>query len=244
VSPAAPRGLARRLEALRKERWPDAGLTQAQLAEALGGGKPLSISLISSWENSDKPIGPPVQRLEAYATLFATRRSLDGQTLRVLPLDELTDEERDEREDLLDELLCLREGYDPAVRSTADPWTFPHDEDIAIVCAPLPEHLRAHRTYADPDSADFVSLYTYADPDSLIEVFGHIRSRNPDNQVTFHAGDGLAANTSHLVLLGGSTGTPWPGMYSIGSRCRCGRSGATTTPSTAGSGCSRTADRG
>jgi transcriptional regulator with XRE-family HTH domain len=204
VSPVAPRALARRLKGLREEQWPDAGLTQAHLAEAFGG---VSISLISSWENADKPTRPPVRRLEAYATVFATRRSWDGGYLRVLPLEELTDDERDQRKELLDELLWLREGKGtaPARPAAADFWTFPRDQDITIVCAPLPEKFRMHLSYADPESADFVSLYTYADPDALIELFGHIRSRNPDNTVNFHTADELTADhyTSHLVLLGG-----------------------------------------
>jgi transcriptional regulator with XRE-family HTH domain len=207
VSPAAPRALARRLRALRERQWPDARLTQAQLAEALGEHRPLSISLISSWENAERPVRPPVRRLELYATVFATRRSLDGQNLRVLSLEELTDEERDERKDLLDELLWLRDGTEPAAARFAplDPWTFPQDQDITIVCAPLPEMLRAHFTYADPANADFVSLYTYADPDALIELYGHIRARNPDNQVSFHASEELLPDdyVGHLVLLGG-----------------------------------------
>jgi transcriptional regulator with XRE-family HTH domain len=203
VSPVAPRhALASRLKALREELWPEAGLTQAQLADAFGG---VSSSLISSWENVDRPVRPPVKRLEAYATLFATSRSLDDGGLRVLPLEKLTDEERVRRKELLDELLWLREGNAPARPAAADFWTFPYDQDITIVCAPLPEKFRMHLSYANPDSADFVSLYTYADPDALIELFGHIRSRNPDNTVNFHTADELTADhyTSHLVLLGG-----------------------------------------
>jgi transcriptional regulator with XRE-family HTH domain len=205
VSPVAPRALARRLKVLREEQWPDAGLTQAQLAQALGG---VSISLISSWENADKPARPPVRRLEAYATLFATRRSLAGGSLRVLPLGELTDGEQDRRKELLDELLWLREGNepDPAKAGVADLWTFEEeDQRVTIVCAQLPEKYRRHLSYADPESADFVSLYTYADPDALIELFGHIRARNPGNPVTFRTSEELDPDdyTSHLVLLGG-----------------------------------------
>ncbi|MEV4054695.1 helix-turn-helix transcriptional regulator [Amycolatopsis sp. NPDC049688] len=198
--------LARRLRALRESLWPDAGITQGQLARALGGDKRLSISLISSWENADRPIAPPTRRLEAYATLFATRRSLDGGTLRVLPVQELTDEERTRRKALLEELLWLREGMNPAAPApVADIWTFDGEQNITIVCARLPEKYRQHLSYADPESADFVSLYTYADPDALIELYGHIRSRNPDNNVKFCTSDELGADdyTSHLVLLGG-----------------------------------------
>jgi len=202
VSSVAPRALARRLKALREEQWPDAGLTQAQLARAFGG---VSISLISSWENIDKPVRPPTRRIEAYATLFATRRSLEGG-LHLLPVGELTDEEQDGRKDLLEELLWLREGNEPvSAKTTTDVWTFPEGEDITIVCAELPRELREHLTYADPESADFVTLYTYADPDALIELYGHIRARNPENDVTFHTTEELTPDhyTTHLVLLGG-----------------------------------------
>lgn len=197
--------LARRLRALRESSWPDAGITQTQLAQALGGGKALSISLISSWESTDKPVAPPVKRLEAYATLFATRRSLDGGTLRVLPVHELTDSERVRRKELLDDLVALREGHVSAEPAETDIWTFEAEQNITIVCARLPEKYRRHLSYADPESADFVSLYTYADPDALIELFGHIRARNPDNNVKFCTSDELTADdyTSHLVLLGG-----------------------------------------
>jgi transcriptional regulator with XRE-family HTH domain len=203
VSPVSPRPeLARRLKALREAHWPDAGLTQGQLAEAFGG---ISISLISSWENADKPVRPPVRRLETYATLFATRRSVNGDAVRVLPLDELTDEERVQRKELLDELLRLREGRVPPVAATADIWTYPEGQDVTIVCAELPRELRVHMEYVDPESADFVTLYTYADPDALIELYGHIRASNPRNQVNFRKTEELTPDdyTTHLVLLGG-----------------------------------------
>jgi hypothetical protein len=206
VPPVEPRpALARRLKALREAHWPDVGLTQGQLAQALNPVKPLSISLISSWENADKPVRPPVRRLETYASLFATRRSVDGVAVRVLPLEELTDEERNRRAELLTELLWLRHGDAVADPPAADVWTFPENEDVTIVCAPFPEKYRRNLTYADPQSADFVSLYTYADPDALIELFGHIRARNPENQVSFHISDELTTDdyTTHLVLLGG-----------------------------------------
>ncbi len=203
MSPVEPQpALARRLKALRERYWPDVGIRQGQLAKAFGG---VSTSLISSWENTEKPVSPPVKRLEAYATLFATRRSWTGGSLRVLTLEELTDDERDQRKELLDELLWLREGNEPEP-GVVDLWTFEEvDQRITIVCAPLPEEYRRNLVYADPESADFVSLYTYADPDALIELFGHIRARNPDNPVTFRTSNELTADdyTGHLVLLGG-----------------------------------------
>ncbi len=202
MSPVAPQALARRLKGLREGQWPDAGLTQAHLAQALGG---LSVSLISSWENTEKPTRPPIRRLEAYATLFATRRSWDGKSLRVLPLEELTDDEHLLRKEVFEELMRLREGKEVPKPTTADVWTFPEGEDVTIVCAELPRELRSHLSYADPESADFVTLYTYADPDALIELYGHIRARNPDNRVSFHTTEELTPDdyTTHLVLLGG-----------------------------------------
>lgn len=94
---------------------------------------------------------PPVRRLERFATLFATRRSLDDRSLRVLALEKLTDEERGTRNDLLDELLLLRGGIEPAAARSApnNLWTFPQDHDIIIVCAPLPRELRANLPCAD-----------------------------------------------------------------------------------------------
>ncbi|MEU0536273.1 helix-turn-helix domain-containing protein [Amycolatopsis tolypomycina] len=198
--------LARRLRKLREEQWPDVGITQAQLAHALGGAKPLSISLISAWENTEKPVIPPVKRLNAYATLFATRRSVAGGVVRILPQEELMDDEQLRRKELLEELLLLREDHaGGSQRGTVDTWRFPDDEHVTIVCARLPEQLRKNLTYADPESADYVSLYTYADPDALIELYGHIRSVNPQNQVRFLTTEELTADdyTTHLVLLGG-----------------------------------------
>ncbi|MEU4523168.1 helix-turn-helix transcriptional regulator [Amycolatopsis sp. NPDC024027] len=206
MSQAKPRpALARRLRELREKEWPDAGITQSQLAAAIGGAKPLSVSLISSWENIEKPVTPPIKRLDAYATLFATRRSVEGGSVRVLPLENLTDDERKLRDDLLVELMKLRGGEESAAAPLPDVWRFPEGEDITIVCAPLPAKYREHLTYANPESADFVTLYTYADPDALIVLFGHIRSRNPDNLVTFKTSDELVLKdyTSHLILLGG-----------------------------------------
>ncbi len=73
--------LARRLRALREDRWPGMKITQPQLAQALGGEKPLSVPLISSWESQSNPRIPPLARLDGYAALFATIRSFTGASL-------------------------------------------------------------------------------------------------------------------------------------------------------------------
>lgn len=205
MSPFVQRpALARRLRALRESQWPDVGITQAQLAEALGGGRALSVSLISSWENAEKPVTPPVRRLDAYARLFATRRSVDGETIRILPLEQLTEEEQNRRTELLEELLHLRDGRDWIAHSPAEVWSFPEDEDVTIVCARIPVELRQDVRYEVPGGDEFVSLYTYADVDALIELFGHIRSVNPRHQISFRGTEELTPDdyTTHLVLLG------------------------------------------
>lgn len=100
--------LARRLRTLRQERWSGRSLTQGDLAQALGGdyGR-LSVPLISSWESVADPKVPPLRRLEAYATFFATSRSIVGRP-HLLALDELTDDELRARQELLHELTQLR----------------------------------------------------------------------------------------------------------------------------------------
>ncbi|ONI89880.1 hypothetical protein ALI144C_04105 [Actinosynnema sp. ALI-1.44] len=205
--------LAARLRSLREQHWPGHGvITQLQLAKALGGRKGLSVSLISSWESTTNPHVPPVNRLEAYATFFATRRSLENEPYRILPASELTDAERTAQAALRDELLHLR------MKATAEPqetasaqepslpgfWHFGDNNIVTIVCAQLPDSLR-QTAYADPDSPDYAALYTYADPDALIELYGHIRAANPTTRVHFKPAPELERDdySSHLVLLGG-----------------------------------------
>ena len=101
--------LARRLRALREERWPGRKVRQAQLAAALGGaGKSVSVPLVSSWESHTNPKVPPLSRIQDIASFFASPRSFDGKVGRLLSLDELTAEERAAREELLRELTRLR----------------------------------------------------------------------------------------------------------------------------------------
>ncbi|MDT8913990.1 helix-turn-helix transcriptional regulator [Amycolatopsis sp. PS_44_ISF1] len=204
--------LAERLRSLRKEAWPEVQITQKQLADAFG----LSTGLLSSWENAAKPTLPPPRRLESYATFFATIRSTEGDRCRVLPLAELNEAERQAREKLLKELRHLRDGVEETDAAAPKPglvpppdhlWQFPEGQDVIIVCARLPPYLLDH-PYANPESADYVELYTYADLDSLIELYGHIRACNPTNRVTFRTTDERNRlkrdeYNSHLILLGG-----------------------------------------
>ncbi|SDG06729.1 Transcriptional regulator, contains XRE-family HTH domain [Lentzea fradiae] len=198
--------LARRLRSLRKQGMRGKRITQEQLAEAFG----VSVPLISSWERSADPTLPPPHRLEAYATFFATGRSVERRPFRLLT--QLGDEEQTAKDSLLSELNDLRNraldeaGADNRHSSRDDLWRFPLNEDVTIVCSELPERVLQDRPSTDPEDPDFVALYRYSDLDSLLELHGHIRATNPDNDVYVRPGSlslEAVAYTSHLVLLGG-----------------------------------------
>ena len=207
--------LARYLRLLREERWPNMKITQPQLAQALGGEKPLSVPLISSWESASNPKIPPIPRLEAYATFFATERSVVDDPPRMLSPAEMTEPERRARDEILRDLMSLRKD---ALRATGTPnpgedfealsigpWRFDDGKPITIVCAQLPPDRLQTMPYTDRDDPDFVELYTYADLDSLFELHGHLRAANPTSQVTYRTAQRLQPDdyTTHLVSLGG-----------------------------------------
>jgi transcriptional regulator with XRE-family HTH domain len=206
--------LARRLRTLRTELWPGRALTQRQLAAALGGDKPLSVALISSWENLNNPTPPPPRHLEAYALFFATERSVERQPLRPFELSELTAAERTSRDELLDELMGLRDAArtgDPAGHHTSAPaigdssWRFPIGYDITIVVAPVPVSELAKTPHAANTDPDYVRLAHYNDLDALVELYGFIRAVNPLNKVKYRTSDDLRQDdyTTHLILIGG-----------------------------------------
>jgi len=214
--------LARRLRELREHHWPDRKVTQLQLAKALGGDKPLSVPLISSWEARADPRIPPPARLEGYAAAFATSRTFEGPEPCRLSFNDMTDEERVVMRELMQELMQLRNN---ALRATAlesgsatvgmpgevqqslnvNPWRFPDGHTITIVCAPWPQHMLAKIPYTDVDDPDYIELLQYSDLDALLELHGHLRAANPENQVNLRIAGKLTADdyTSHLVSLGG-----------------------------------------
>jgi transcriptional regulator with XRE-family HTH domain len=199
--------LARRLRFLRLQHWPDKKVKQPQLARALN----VSVPLISSWENETNPKVPPVSRLQAYALVFCTRRSIRDDALVPIAEDELTSEEAELRDKLLTELLDLRDAalggqpVEAAEPAPVNPWQFNDGKEVVIVCARLPADLLEGMPYVNPDDPHHIELYTYADLDALFELHGHIRAFNPSSEVRRHAADELEPDdlTSHLVLLGG-----------------------------------------
>jgi transcriptional regulator with XRE-family HTH domain len=201
--------LARQLRSLRTEGFAGRKLTQGQLAKALG----TSVPLISSWESKTNPKPPPSERLEAYATFFATERSLAQSPFRLLLTTQLTSEERTRRDELFQELTSLRngaQGHQPGP-TAEDPyagshWRFPVDQDITIVCSALPrEYLDKLTPYTDSTTPDYVDLYRFADLDALLEMFGQLRAANPLSNVRVLTPAEVKTDdyTSHLVLLGG-----------------------------------------
>ena len=97
--------LARRLRSFREDHWLGEKITQPDLAWALGG---LSVPSVSSWESTTNPRIPPLYRLDAYAMLFCTKRSLEGERLTPVRHNDLTGEELVVMDQLRSELRRLR----------------------------------------------------------------------------------------------------------------------------------------
>ena len=216
--------LARRLRALREERWPGRKVHQAQLAAALSGaGKSVSVPLVSSWESRTNPQVPPASRIQDLATFFASPRSFDGKVGRLLSPNELSAPEQAAREELFQELARLRsEALKEPDRSSepttildstraiaqslsAGPYRFRAGDRVTVVCGQVPEDMRQQMHYTDPLDPDFIESYQYADLDALIELWGHLRAANPTSPVEYRTADQLRTDdySGHLVLLGG-----------------------------------------
>lgn len=202
--------LAQRLRSLREEHWPEMKITQPQLAHALGGSRPLSVPLISSWESLSKPKIPPQRRLEAYAALFATPRSFTGAEPRLISPREMSEEERQNMSTLRTELMRLRIRAMRAMgvqdMTPRDPWHFPDGGTVTVVCAQWPPELLERMPYTDVNDPDYIELLTYSDLDSLIMSYGHLRAANAASQVDYFRSGLLQPRsyTSHLVTLGGA----------------------------------------
>jgi len=204
--------LARRLRALREDRFTGRKITQQQLARALG----VSVPLISSWESPISPRIPPLARLDAYAALFATTRSFDlAQDGQPVPVT-LGDQEQVVMRELRRELMVLRgaamrmTAVDPEpdqteVSMAKGPWYLPDGKVVTVVCARLPPNMIERIPYTDVDDPDYIELHTYSELDSLFELHGHLRAANPAKDVFLRVSGSLKPDdwTSHLAVLGG-----------------------------------------
>ena len=203
--PSIPgRRLADRLRALREQER----LTQKQLARVLGGSEPLSIATVSLWEKPGSDRLPPPQRLEAYARLFCTSRSFDGDRTRLLRSSELTEQERGRERELYDELVALRgraqstSAPTPAQAQQSAIWHFPELSAVSIVCSDAVEPPR----YANPSHLNYSRYARYADLDALIAVYGQVKADNPARMVRILPADRLVQDfaLNHLIIIGGA----------------------------------------
>ena len=204
--------LASRLRELRESRFGGVRITQRALGRALRGNKPLSAPLISSWE---KGTAVPTKRwIAAYATFFATNRSVEGGSFRLLRDDELTEGEQSERAALERELLSLRShalspqlaGRMPDFTSALrGPWHFGDGHQVSIVCAEIPPELRNLDASPTHPKLPYGELYSYSSIDALFELYGHVRAANPHSDVRALKANNLEPDdlASHLIILGG-----------------------------------------
>ncbi|HEX6338291.1 MAG TPA: hypothetical protein VFZ85_15115 [Jiangellaceae bacterium] len=218
--------LASRLRELRESTFGGITITQRALGRAFGGNKPLSAPLISTWEKGTAV--PTKKWIAAYATFFATKRSVESGSFRLLHEEELTEGERSERAVLEQELLSLRERSvrrqearppDDPRRALDGPWYFRDGKPVRIVCAERPtDQVNPEATPAHPSLAHG-ELYSFGSIDALFELFGHIRAANPRLEVRVVKESDLERDdfSCHLVVLGG---VDWNPLMRIQERLR------------------------
>lgn len=204
VNEAATR-LAGRLRQLRENEFPNAALTQAQLARALSAQSKVAPATLSTWESVNNPKTPPTARLTAYARFFASRRSIEGGSAHLMAIDELTVEERERFEQLEEELHELHAALGDAPTKPDRRLLLQFDDPgpIVIVCPEAP--LAAQGSLAKENNPNYTRLHRYADADALLDVFGHIRALNPDRPVRHRLPSATRKSDlqNNLVILGG-----------------------------------------
>lgn len=208
MAPAKPDllELAFYLRRLREDRAAGTGLTQAALARALGGDKPLAPATVASWENRTAPKLPPRDRMLAYAQFFATLRSLAPPEPALVPVDSFTEQEREEHDRLRDELLRLHaaaRGSGREMEVARRSWFFPGTAPITLICPELPRDERP--AMASPGDPNYTELLSFGDLDAVVELFGHIRAENPRSRVTFRSAPNAGPDdlSGHVVIVGG-----------------------------------------
>lgn len=195
--------LARKLRSLRDA----ARLTQGALAHVFTeDGRQVTAAAISLWEREKDPSPLPQARLEPYSRLPA----LTGSPPRLPPLNQLTESQRAERDELLEELTQLadhirgRSTEDEARGALVDrSWIFTDGGPVVIVA---PDASPAERgPFAEASHPNYVALRSFGDQDALIELYGHVRGENdPALPVFFKRASTITADdlSGHLVLLG------------------------------------------
>jgi hypothetical protein len=190
--------LARRLRDLRESTWPDLELTQVQLAKALSAESRVAPATLSSWESVVNPKTPSEGRISAYARFFCTKRSLEGEP-HLIPEKQLTPDEVERFRELEAELLDLFHPEDRKVQRT-----FQFDAGpVVVICPALPSNLQGPLT--EERDPNFTKLQQYGDLDALIELYGHLRSENPNLAVFQRLTSDVVPDdfSSHVILLGG-----------------------------------------
>ena len=180
-------------------------MTQSTLGEALGQGRRIAIATVSSWESDTSPKIPSEDRLRDYALFFCTPRSRVPNP-HLLGEDELTAAERTRYDEIREELFFLREQARSHNGTKREPdghfWVF--DEDpVTIVCPELPDGVRSE--LANPKDPNYTRIFRYGDVDALIDLYAHIKFRNPNLRVKYLLPPDVDVGelSGNLVLLGG-----------------------------------------
>jgi hypothetical protein len=116
-----------------------------------------------------------------------------------MPESDLTPDEHERFRELEAELLDLLRTGAPERPST---FTF-DDGPITIICPELPVEERGQ--LADPSHPNFNRLQRFADLDALLEMWGHVRTQNPDLTTRIRLPGEVVADdlSAHVILLGG-----------------------------------------
>ena len=194
--------LAKRLRELRHSGFPNAKLTQGDIARALS----VAVSTLSTWESVQKPTLPSHRHLASYARFFATGRSLEGATPHLIPLEELSAAENEARSKLERELFRLRENDADEVPTAHQSWHFEDEAPITVICSELSKSNRVKLgPLSDIDNPNYTELYSYGDLDALVELLGYLHSSNPDSWINFLPASQVTSKqlVNHIVLLGG-----------------------------------------
>ncbi|MGC4943799.1 hypothetical protein [Kribbella sp. DT2] len=163
----------------------------------------MAVATISSWESKTNPKLPPAERLRSYALFFA--RAFAAESTPPLPREQdLTAEERERFQALLQELVSLRDAVRGVADSPSDGSILSfNDGPITIICPEVPAANRL--SLAKEENPNYTRTYRYADLDALLEMWGQLRASNPELQVTRRLAAEVvpAEMKGHLVVLGG-----------------------------------------